>query len=133
MSFAFSDKIPIYLQIMNLVKQDVVVGKLVSGEKLLSVREMAEKYSVNPNTVQRVYQELERENIIFTQRGMGTFVTQDRSKIEEIKNGMAEELVVSFLRGMERLGFSGEETVEVLDKHIDMEGKHEQSIGDWKS
>ena len=130
MSFAFSDKIPIYLQIMNLVKQDVVVGKLVSGEKLLSVREMAEKYSVNPNTVQRVYQELERENIIFTQRGMGTFVTQDRSKIEEIKNGMAEELVVSFLRGMERLGFSGEETVEVLDKHIDMEGKHEQSIGD---
>ncbi len=125
MSFAFSDKIPIYLQIMNLVKQEVVVGKLVSGEKLLSVREMAEKYSVNPNTVQRVYQELERENVIFTQRGMGNFVTQDRSKIEEIKNDMAEELVISFLGGMERLGFSGEETVEVLEKHIDKEGKHE--------
>lgn len=125
MSFTFSDKSPIYLQIMNLVKQDVVVGKLVSGEKLLSVREMAEKYSVNPNTVQRVYQELERENVIFTQRGMGTFVTQDSRKIEEIKNGMAEELVISFLRGMERLGFSVEETVEVLEKHIDKEGKHE--------
>lgn len=125
MSFTFSDKSPIYLQIMNLVKQDVVVGKLVSGEKLLSVREMAEKYSVNPNTVQRVYQELERENVIFTQRGMGTFVTQDSRKIEEIKNGMAEELVISFLRGMERLGFSGEETVKVLQTHIDKEGKHE--------
>lgn len=125
MSFTFSDKIPIYLQIMNLVKQDVVVGKLVSGEKLLSVREMAEKYSVNPNTVQRVYQELERENIIFTQRGMGTFVTQDNSKIDEIKNCMAEELVINFISGMKELGFSGEETVKVLEKHIDKEGKHE--------
>ncbi len=48
-----------------------------------SVRELSTKMKVNPNTIQRSYQELERENLVFTQRGMGTFVTEDENIIKK--------------------------------------------------
>ena len=74
MYIEFNDKTPIYLQIMDLIKMDIVTGKLKARDKLPSVREMASNLKVNPNTLQRAYQELERLGIVYTQRGMGTFV-----------------------------------------------------------
>jgi GntR family transcriptional regulator len=55
----FNDNTPIYLQIVEKIKADIVAGKLKGGDKLPSVREIAESFNVNPNTVQRVYMELE--------------------------------------------------------------------------
>jgi len=123
MSYYFDDKIPIYLQIMDIIKQNIVSGELSEGDKLLSVREMAEKYSVNPNTIQRAYQELERNNIIYTQRGMGTFITKDSSKIEEIKNTMAVDIVITFIDGMKKIGFASEEAIKVLQNYVAKEMK----------
>ena len=56
----FNENTPIYLQIVERLKADIVAGKLKGGDKLPSVREIAESFRVNPNTVQRVYMELER-------------------------------------------------------------------------
>lgn len=75
----FDATIPIYLQIMNDIKRDIVTGRLGQGAKLPSVRECAEANTVNPNTVQRAYQELEREGVSETRRGMGTFVRIPRN------------------------------------------------------
>lgn len=118
MNFSFNDKIPIYLQIMDAVKQDIVTGELKAGDKLFSVREMAEQYNVNPNTILRVYKELERENVTYTQRGTGTFVTQDRGKIAEIKNEMAVSMVKAFIDGMKRIGFNAAEAVRILGEYM---------------
>ena len=65
---------PIYEQIVQNFKRAVFAGILKPDEKLPSVREIAIKLSVNPNTVSRAYMELERENMVYTQRGRGTFV-----------------------------------------------------------
>ncbi|HBX47291.1 MAG TPA: GntR family transcriptional regulator, partial [Clostridiaceae bacterium] len=89
MDINFSNQMPIYVQIMNLIKLDIVTKKLRGGDKLLSVREMSENLKVNPNTIQRAYQELEREGITYTQRGMGTFVNDDNDMIRRLKNEMA--------------------------------------------
>ena len=51
----FNEQMPVYLQIMKIIKADIVTGDLKPGEKLCSVREMSEKFTVNPNTVQRVF------------------------------------------------------------------------------
>ena len=123
MSYYFDDKIPIYTQIMYIIKQNIVSGELSEGDKLLSVREMAEKYSVNPNTIQRAYQELERDNIIYTQRGMGTFITKDNGKIEEVKNKIAEDIVITFIHGMKQIGFASEDAIKVLQTYVAKEMK----------
>lgn len=112
----FNDNLPIYIQIMNLIKKRVISGELKGGEKLASVRELSTDLKVNPNTIQRSYQELERENLVFTQRGMGTFVTEDENIIKDLKNNMAANMVKSFILEMKSLGFTSKEIVDLIDE-----------------
>ncbi len=122
MDINFSNQMPIYVQIMNLIKLDIVTKKLRGGDKLLSVREMSENLKVNPNTIQRAYQELEREGITYTQRGMGTFVNDDNDMIRRLKNEMASETINSFINGMKSLGFDGKEIINIITKRVKEEG-----------
>ncbi len=118
MSIKFSDKVPIYIQITNIVKRDIVLGKLKPGDKLPSVREMSAELQVNPNTLQRAYQELERENITYTQRGTGSFVKEDIVIMKNLKNEMAEETIEEFIKGMRNLGFTGEEIITFVKEKV---------------
>lgn len=118
MGIDFNQKIPIYIQIMNLIKRDIVTQKLKPGDKLPSVREMAGELQVNPNTLQRAYQELERVGITYTQRGMGTFVKEDINMIGDLKKEMAKEIIDNFIKGMKNLGFAGEEIVKVIEDKV---------------
>ena len=118
MSVKFDQNIPIYIQIMNLIKRDVVTKKLNPGDKLPSVREMAAELQVNPNTLQRAYQELEREGVTYTQRGMGNFVREDMNMIGELKKEMSKEFIESFLKGMINLGFTAEEIVGIIQEKV---------------
>ena len=81
----YNSSLPIYLQVADSIKRDIVTGKLSPGAKLPSVRDLAVEYTINPNTVSRVYKELEMEGICFTRRGMGTFVTEDARRSSEVK------------------------------------------------
>lgn len=118
MDIQFDDKAPIYLQIMDMVKKDIVSKKLKGGDKLPSVRELAASLKVNPNTLQRAYQELEREGITFTQRGMGTFVTEDEETIKSIKKEMAHSILLSFIDGMKKLGFGSNEIIDIVSEQV---------------
>jgi GntR family transcriptional regulator len=115
MEYEFNDKAPIYLQIINYIKKDIIGGKLNPGEKLPSVRELAAELKVNPNTVSRVYQEIEREGITYTQRGMGTYIKEDVEMVLRIKREMAEETIKEFLENMKRLGFTKEDVVKLVE------------------
>ena len=112
----FNDNLPIYAQIMNLIKRKIVSGELKGGDKLTSVREASTELKVNPNTIQRAYQELEREGLVFTQRGMGTFVTEDTETIKDLKNSMASNIINTFLTDMKSLGFTSKDIVELINE-----------------
>jgi len=116
MHIEFNDKTPIYLQIMDLIKMDIVTGKLKSKDKLPSVREMATNLNVNPNTLQRSYQELERLGIVYTQRGMGTFVGEEEDMVDNLKKEMAKEVIDSFILRMKSLGFTDNEIIKSVSK-----------------
>lgn len=118
MAVDFDSKIPIYLQIVNFIKRNIVTKKLNPGDKLPSVRDMSAEMKVNPNTMQRAYQELEREGITYTQRGMGNFVKEDENMIKELKREMAKEIINNFIEGMKNLGFSGEEIMTVIKDKV---------------
>ena len=112
----FNDKTPIYLQIIDLIKMDIVIGKLKSKDKLPSVREMASSFNVNPNTLQRSYQELERLGIVYTQRGLGTFVGEGKDMVNDLKGEMAREVIDSFILRMKSLGFTDNEIIKSVSK-----------------
>lgn len=117
----FDDNFPIYIQIMNLIKNKMVSGEISGGDKLPSVREFSKELKVNPNTIQRAYQELEREGLVFTQRGMGTFVTEDIETIKRLKKSMAESIIDNFLMEMKKIGFNSNEILKIISERIKKE------------
>ncbi|PEL42887.1 GntR family transcriptional regulator [Bacillus wiedmannii] len=114
MKTEFSPNIPIYVQVMEYIKKEIVTGRLAPGEKIPAVRELASELQVNPNTIQRTFQELEREGIAETRRGTGRFVTMNEKKITELRKEMAKELLDNFINGMNQLGFMEEEIFSIL-------------------
>lgn len=116
----FNTTEPIYLQIINSIKKDIVTGMLAHGSRIESVRALSEKFEVNLNTMQRACSELERQGIIYTQRGIGSFVTEDETLIAGLKKEMSAELVNGFISGMTGIGYNKNEILnlirEVLEK-----------------
>ncbi|ABK62647.1 GntR family transcriptional regulator [Clostridium novyi] len=118
MNIKFDEKIPIYVQVMDIIKKDIISGKLKKGDKLSSVRDLSEKLKVNPNTVQRAYKELERENLAYTQRGMGTFIVEDVDIINDLKRNTAKDIMKKFIESMRSLGFEDEEIIDLVIKSL---------------
>lgn len=118
MSQSFNTTQPIYLQIVRRICRQVVRGELTAGAKLPSVREMAVQTGVNPNTIQRVYTELERLAIAETRRGLGSYITEDKSRLEELREDLKSEQIGSFITDMRETGFSPEEIVEGVRKEL---------------
>ena len=114
----FNNNLPIYLQIVNQIKKEIATEKLMAGEKLDSVRDLAKKLKVNPNTIARVYSEMEQESLVYTERGMGTFLTKDKDILKKLKNEMAKNIVDTYILQMSDLGFSQKETLEILSKKL---------------
>ncbi|WP_431732307.1 GntR family transcriptional regulator [Clostridium amazonitimonense] len=106
---------------MNYIKKKIILGELCGGDKLPSVRELSSELKVNPNTIQRSYQELEREGLTYTQRGTGTFVTENKDTIFTLKKDMAKEVIDRFLREMKDLGFKGEDIINIVSEETNKE------------
>ncbi|MGU3372237.1 GntR family transcriptional regulator [Bacillus mycoides] len=119
MKTEFSPNIPIYVQVMEYIKKEIVTGRLAPGDKIPAVRELAGELQVNPNTIQRTFQELELEGISETRRGTGRFVTMDEEKITELRKEMAKELLDNFINGMNNLGFMEEEVLSILRSSLE--------------
>ena len=104
---------PIFLQLIEIIQRDIVSGELKPGEKLPSVRTLAAEASVNPNTVQKAFAELERMGLIYSQRTNGKFITEDEGMIEHAKREMAQTIISNFLKNMEQLGFTVPEALSL--------------------
>ena len=98
--------IPIYMQIMQKVREAIASGELAPGARVASVRELAGAFAVNPNTMQRALNELEREGLLVSERTSGRFVTKDSAQIDAMRRQLAEEAAARFRREMQTLGFS---------------------------
>ena len=116
MSFEFENSTPIYLQLVEILKRNIIAGVLKPGERLLSVRELALKMKVNPNTVQRALQDLESQQLIYTERTNGKFVTQDEKLIEECKREYAKSLTKKYCYNMQEIGMTKEEIIACLNE-----------------
>ena len=112
----FDPMSPIWLQVATRIKQQIVTGELSPGMKLPGGRDLALQYGINPNTAARIYQELEREGLCLTQRGLGTFVTESRETVEALRVKMARQAVSRFLSDLSGLGLTREDAIELIQK-----------------
>ncbi len=110
----FNESMPIYLQLMEKIKHDIISGVLLPGAKIDSVRDLASSFGVNPNTMQKALSELEREELLHAERTVGRFVTTNKLLIESIRYKEARSITEGFIKQMRSLGYSEEEIIEFL-------------------
>ena len=110
-----SDK-PIYLQLIDYFKAQIISGELTEGSRLDSVRDLALKAKVNPNTMQKALSELERMGLVRTERTSGRFITDDKEMIINMKKEVAESEIAAFLEKMKSLGFDKEEVIKIIQE-----------------
>ena len=115
MNFLFDNNIPIYIQLVDGLKISIISGKIKSGERLPSVRDLALQIKVNPNTVQKALAELESQGLIYTERTNGKFVTEDKKLINNLRSEYANDLVNNFITNMKELGIEEKELVNYLN------------------
>ena len=104
MTWKFTDDVPIYLQIINIMKADIVAGKYRSGDKLPAVRDLAMELGVNPNTVQKAFAELERQGLVQSERTSGRFVSIDEKGIEILRSDISENYIAEMFANLRKLG-----------------------------
>ncbi len=119
----FKSNIPIYLQVIEDIRNQIISGSLHSGDKLPSSRELAIKYKINPNTAARVYTEMEHMGMTFTKRGIGTFITESQDKIDGLKKQRMEDIIENFLDEMKEIGYFVKDIPKVIMEYIDSMGE----------
>lgn len=105
---------PIYLQIMEKIKAKIILGEPGLGERLISIRDMALQMGVNPNTISRVYAQLEQEGVVETKRGMGTFVVEDPALIERLQEEVIDKRILTVVNSLAEAGFTDEQIIGLV-------------------
>ena len=117
---------PIYVQIMEQIKHLVATGRLRPGDQLLTIRQLAVDLRVNPNTVVHAYHELDRQGVISTQQGRGTFIAArpDEGRLAEMRKERLRAIVREALLQALSLGYEKEEIRRVFEEQLQVwEGK----------
>lgn len=108
--------IPIWEQIRNQLKKQILMGVWSAGEQLPSVRNLASELGINPNTIQRAYTELEREGLTYTVTGKGCFVEDDLSAIQIKKSSEALEKLDVLLKEIKDSGIDRDTVIRKVNK-----------------
>lgn len=114
----FTASTPIYLQVVEEIKRMLISGELQPGDKLWSARDMAVLYQINPNTAARVYKELEMQNLCYTKRGLGTYLTEEEGIANRLKKEKAEQLLADTIATFLGMGYTREELEELFRQAI---------------
>ena len=112
--WSFTNDKPVYVQIMDEIMNRISLGVYKPGERIPSVRDLAEEARVNPNTMQKALAEIERRGYTISLRTSGKFVTDDTELISSLNHNRAESSVRSFLAEIRHLGLSVDEAVELI-------------------
>jgi GntR family transcriptional regulator len=120
------DTRPIYIQIVDEVRRARVLGTLAPDGPLPSVRDLAVKLRVNPNTVSQAYRELERQGMVYVRRGQGTYASPGQTDGTE-RRTLADGVAQRALHDARRNGLGVDELIDAI-RNYDRQRKHEESL-----
>ena len=116
MEWDFKNGIPIYTQIIDEMTMRIASGEYSPGDKLPSVRDLAMDAGVNPNTMQRALAELERRELVYSERTSGRFVTKEEKILEELHGKLAEKYFEELTEKLRKIGMSGSDIKRAVEK-----------------
>ena len=117
MSWKLNPDRPVYMQLIERITTDIIAGIYPS------VRDLAQTAGVNPNTMQKALSEMERTNLVYSQRTSGRFITEDLNMIDNLKTELASEQIKEFLDKMQKIGLSKEDIIGLIKKVSEEEKK----------
>lgn len=123
MTYSFTNDKPIYAQLLDTFIIAIVSGELPSGSKLDSVRDLALSAQVNPNTMQKAMVELERLELVRTERASGRYITDNIERINQMKKELAQKEIETFMTKMKSLGLDKTEIIKLLDSAENEKGE----------
>ena len=115
----FSSPMPIYRQLIYMIKLEILSDRLSDGDQLPPIRELAKILKLNPNTVAKAYYTLEEEGFITSKRGSGNWVNYKKAKLDSLRKGMIEDEFKSFLETVFSLGASLEDVKNLIKRYSD--------------
>ncbi len=116
MSWKFTGEKPVYQQIMDHIRADIIRGKLAAGARIPAVRELAMIANVNPNTMQRALTELEKEGILICCGTLGRFVSDDQLVLDQTRRKARLEAAKSCAAQLAAFGMTLQEAAQILCK-----------------
>lgn len=119
MEWNFKNGIPIYTQIVDEMTMRIASGQYPPGGKLPSVRELALEAGVNPNTMQRALAELERRELVHSERTSGRFVTEEEEILNTLHEDLAKRYFEEFADKLHKIGMSGEDIAEAVKRWLE--------------
>jgi len=111
----YDSGVPIYLQIIHLIRQKIVSGEWAPGSRVPGVRDLAIEFGVNPNTMQKALSELEREGLLYSERTAGRFITENTGIIDAARERLAGQVLAEFIKQMAQMGFTRERTIKLVE------------------
>lgn len=114
----FNSRDPIYLQVIDYFRKQLVGDELVLGEELPSRRQIARQLGINPNTVQRAFSEMEEQKWIYTEPNRPSRVTEDPAMIQKLKQEYVEKAVKEFVASIQTINITYEEISELIANEI---------------
>ncbi len=127
---------PIYVQIMEQIRQMVAIGELQVGDQLPTVRQMATELRVNFNTVARAYRMLDEAGLISTQQGRGTYIweTPSEETNQRLRHKGLQELTHRYFEDAQRLGYHKDEVTQAVEAQLNAwQQVQEEKTGEGKS
>ncbi len=107
--------LPVYEQVKRAIKLVILSGRLEEGDQLMSIRELALKLQINPNTIIKVYYQLETEGFVLSRPGAGYFVKFDGKKIQKERRELFEQATDEYISKVTDMGYSLEDITQEIN------------------
>lgn len=114
MTVVFNKRDPIYLQVMQHFKEQIVAGTLNPGQEIPSRRQLASQLKINPNTVQRAYSEMEEQQLIYTEPNRPSKVTEDPIILNSLKKEWLNRAIADFVNAVRPIDISTDEVMRLI-------------------
>lgn len=122
MKVNFNKRDPLYEQVVRHFKEEIAAGNLIPGQEVPSRRELASQLTINPNTAQRAYKEMEEQKLIYTESNLPSKITEDPYILEKVQNELLEEAVSSFVSAIRPIQLPLDKVIGLLRE------KYEESV-----
>ncbi|MCK5037051.1 MAG: GntR family transcriptional regulator [Candidatus Sabulitectum sp.] len=119
--------VPVYEQLKRQIKLGIVSGKYPSGYKMPSIRQLASQLKINPNTIAKVYRQLETEKFIASKTGSGFFVKMEKEQMGSTRKILLAELADEFISKAIELGFTPDELIKTLSEKLERKSSNDKT------